>query len=162
MHSNVPLPYYGNERLGGGGLSTTAPDLAQFMIAHMNNGRHGDNQILEPRTTAMMHSPAISTTADLGMAASGYGWAIRQRQPWQYWGYEFPMRGAQGHGGRDYGYRSSMYFVEEEEGGYGTVILTNTADLFKQDMLWYFAIYLQLEKLLLDEAHALWMAKHAK
>jgi CubicO group peptidase (beta-lactamase class C family) len=162
MHTNVPLPLYGNERLGGGGLATTAPDLAQFMIAHMNDGRHEDYQLLEPETAALMHQPAVPTTAALGMRASGYGWTIRQQQPWQYWGYEFPMRGAQGHGGSDYGYRASMFYVAEEEGGYGSVMLSNTSDFLKQDMLWYFAIYLQLENLLLDEANALWTAKHAQ
>lgn len=162
MHTNVPLPAYSNERLGGGGLSTTAPDVAQFMITHMNDGLHGESQILQSETIAMMHKPAVTTTADLGMAASGYGWAIRQQLPWQYWGYDFPMRGAQGHGGADYGYRANMYFVEEEEGGYGIVMLTNTADFLDKDMLWYFAIYLQLEKLLMDEAQSLWAAKHAK
>jgi hypothetical protein len=70
------------------------------------------------------------------------------------------MRGAQGHGGADYGYRSSMYYVEEEEGGYGVIILTNLDNFFKEDMLWYFAIYLQLEDLLMEEAYQMWAAEH--
>jgi hypothetical protein len=79
---------------------------------------------------------------------------------WNYWGTPFEMRGAQGHGGHDYGYRARFLFVEEGEGGYGMIILTNLADLFKEDMLWFFGIYLQLEDLLMKEAQAMWQAKH--
>lgn len=158
--TNVELPRYGSEVVGGGGLSTTLADLSQFLIAHMNEGSLGNNRILEPETSALMHTRSIRTSADIGMAASGYGWTIRQEEPWIYWGFPYQMRGAQGHGGADYGYRSSMFYVEEEEGGYGVIILTNLDNLFKEDMLWYFAIYLQLEDLLMDEAYQLWAAEH--
>jgi CubicO group peptidase (beta-lactamase class C family) len=158
--TNVELPAYGNERIGGGGLSTTVPDLARFMIAHMNEGRVGDIQILDPETVALMHAPAVKTSTDIGMAASGYGWAIRREEPWSYWGYPFEMRGAQGHGGGDYGYRAGMYYVQKEGGGYGAIMLTNLANFFKEDMPWYFGIYLQLEDLLMDEAQTRWAAKH--
>jgi CubicO group peptidase (beta-lactamase class C family) len=45
-----------------GALSSTAPDMAQFMMAHLNSGLlpGGDdsNRILKPETTGLMHSPA--------------------------------------------------------------------------------------------------------
>lgn len=158
--TNVELPRYGSEMIGGGGLSATLPDLSRFLIVHMNEGILGNVQILKPQSVALMHEAAVKASADIGMEASGYGWTIRREEPWIYWGFPFQMRGAQGHGGADYGYRSSMYYVEEEEGGYGVIILTNLDNFFKEDMLWYFAIYLQLEDLLMEEAYQMWAAEH--
>ena len=39
-----------------GGLSSTAPDIARFMIAHLNDGTLGTNRILRPETARMMHT----------------------------------------------------------------------------------------------------------
>jgi CubicO group peptidase (beta-lactamase class C family) len=158
--TNVELPLYENERIGGGGLYSNVEDLSQFMIAHMNDGRAGQVQLLEPATVGRMHAPETKISGDIGMVASGYGWSHFMDGSWNYWGTPFEMRGAQGHGGHDYGYRARFLFVEEGEGGYGMIILTNLADLFKEDMLWFFGIYLQLEDLLMKEAQAMWQAKH--
>ena len=38
-----------------GGLSTTATDMAAFMIAHLQNGRYGDTTIMAPQTAELMH-----------------------------------------------------------------------------------------------------------
>jgi CubicO group peptidase (beta-lactamase class C family) len=46
-----------------GGLSITGDDMAQFMIAHLQNGRLGAGQILKPETAILMHgssSPFLS------------------------------------------------------------------------------------------------------
>jgi CubicO group peptidase (beta-lactamase class C family) len=40
-----------------GSLSTTAADMARFMIAQLGDGSDGGPTILEPRTLALMHSP---------------------------------------------------------------------------------------------------------
>jgi CubicO group peptidase (beta-lactamase class C family) len=42
--------------LPAGSLSTTAADMARFMIAHLQDGKLGDAQILEPQTAQMMHT----------------------------------------------------------------------------------------------------------
>ncbi len=39
-----------------GALSASGADMAPFMIAHLNGGRYGDVQLLEPETVALMHS----------------------------------------------------------------------------------------------------------
>jgi CubicO group peptidase (beta-lactamase class C family) len=39
-----------------GALTSTAPDMARFMIAHLNGGAIGDARILSPETTKLMHS----------------------------------------------------------------------------------------------------------
>ena len=41
-----------------GALSSTATDMAKFMMAHLNNGRLGDVQILQADTAKLMHSVA--------------------------------------------------------------------------------------------------------
>ncbi len=39
-----------------GALSTTATDMARFMIAHLQEGTYGEAEILSPETTRQMHS----------------------------------------------------------------------------------------------------------
>jgi CubicO group peptidase (beta-lactamase class C family) len=52
-----------------GSMSTSAGDIAKFMIAHLQDGRYGDAQILKPETAMLMHSRAFGPVADLnGMA----------------------------------------------------------------------------------------------
>jgi CubicO group peptidase (beta-lactamase class C family) len=52
-----------------GSMSTSAADIAKFMIAHLQDGRYGDTQILKPETAKLMHSRAFGPVADLnGMA----------------------------------------------------------------------------------------------
>lgn len=42
-----------------GGLATTAHDMTQFMLAHLQQGRHGDYQLLRPQTLQLMHAPSF-------------------------------------------------------------------------------------------------------
>jgi CubicO group peptidase (beta-lactamase class C family) len=158
--ANLEAPIYGAARVGGGGLYSTVPDLAQFVIAHLNQGQVGDVQLLDPKTVAEMHKARVSSTADLGMEAYGYGWTRYQQAPWQFWGTLFQFYGAGGHGGGDIGYRTRIYAVDKGEGGFGVIVLTNTQNWFKPDTLWYFGIYLQLETLLMEEAQRLWVLEH--
>ena len=39
-----------------GSMSSTSEDMAKFMIAHLQNGRYGDNRILQESTAKKMHS----------------------------------------------------------------------------------------------------------
>ena len=94
------------------------------------------------------------------MEAYGYGWTRYQQAPWQFWGSFFPFYGAEGHGGSDVGYRTRLYAVEKDEGGFGVIVLTNTANFFKTDQLWFFSTYLQIETLLMEEAQRLWVLEH--
>jgi CubicO group peptidase (beta-lactamase class C family) len=154
--ANLEAPIYGAARVGGGGLYSTVPDMAQFVIAHLNQGRVGDVHLLAPETVAEMHKARVHSSADLGMEAYGYGWTRYQHAPWQFWGSFFQFYGAGGHGGGDIGYRTRIYAVEKDEGGFGVIVLTNTQNWFKTDTLWYFGTYLQLETLLMEEAQRLW------
>jgi hypothetical protein len=49
----IPFEYF--QIAPAGGLSTTATDMAQFMIAHLQDGRLGDARILQAATAQDMH-----------------------------------------------------------------------------------------------------------
>jgi CubicO group peptidase (beta-lactamase class C family) len=48
-----------------GSLSATGDDMAKFMIAHLQDGRLGDAQILKPETAELMHSTRTALMAPL-------------------------------------------------------------------------------------------------
>ena len=55
--------------LPAGSMSSTAEDMAKFMIAHLQDGRYGDNLILQKQTAETMHSRLFTHhPAQLGMA----------------------------------------------------------------------------------------------
>ncbi len=55
-----------------GALSATATDLANFMIAHLQNGRFGDVRILQAATAQRMHSQLFSHSPKVGGFAYGF------------------------------------------------------------------------------------------
>jgi CubicO group peptidase (beta-lactamase class C family) len=55
-----------------GSLSTTADDMANFMIAHLQDGRFGDEQILSPETARLMHSPSVPQPPGFATMAHGF------------------------------------------------------------------------------------------
>jgi CubicO group peptidase (beta-lactamase class C family) len=157
--SNVRVPLYGARRVGGGSLRSTVDDLARFLIAHGNEGRYHDVRILGPDTARLMHAPHHLVSVDMGMVSSGYGWTRYQEDSWQFWGAPLAYFGAQGHGGSDVGYRSRVWYVEEDSGGYGIVLLINAADFLKRDMLWFMSAYRLIEDQLLREARSRFRAR---
>jgi CubicO group peptidase (beta-lactamase class C family) len=40
-------------------LATTADDMTRFLLAHLQQGRYGDVQLLRPATVQLMHTPAF-------------------------------------------------------------------------------------------------------
>lgn len=52
-----PQPFEMIEVAPAGSLSTTATDMARFMIAQLGDGSAGGAAILDPQTLALMHSP---------------------------------------------------------------------------------------------------------
>jgi CubicO group peptidase (beta-lactamase class C family) len=154
--TNVEIPLTQRRLIGGGGLYSTAEDLANFLLAHMNQGRFGDLHLLQPETIAMMHRSKPTSGGDFMQAGYGYGWSIYQEKPWQMWDITFQPRGYQGHGGRYYGYSGTMGMVEADGGTYGLVLLTNTSIVGKFDWSWVFATQNNIQNLILDEAHRLY------
>jgi CubicO group peptidase (beta-lactamase class C family) len=57
---------------GAGAMTTTAADMARFMLAHLQQGSLDGQKILEPATTALMHSPTESADPGFGVMAHGF------------------------------------------------------------------------------------------
>jgi hypothetical protein len=54
------------------------------------------------------------------------------------------------------GYSGAMFMVEEEQGAYGYVLLTNTNEVAKRDWPWKFAIQTNIQDLILSEAYVMY------
>ncbi len=70
--SEPPRPFELLTTVPAGSLSTTAVDMTKFMIAHLQEGRFGENRILKPETARLMHSAAVARTDDLLTMAHGF------------------------------------------------------------------------------------------
>ncbi len=55
-----------------GALTVTAPDMSRFMLAHLNDGRLGDAQILEPETAQLMHERTFASIPALNGMTLGF------------------------------------------------------------------------------------------
>ena len=53
-------------------MSAPASDMARFMIAHLQNGRYGENRILSETTTRTMHSPLFTNAPGLSPMLHGF------------------------------------------------------------------------------------------
>jgi CubicO group peptidase (beta-lactamase class C family) len=156
--TNLQLPLSQRRRIGGGGLYSTVADLANFLLAHMNQGEFEGHQLLQPDAVALMHEPIRSSGGDFLQRGYGYGWGTFEDEPYQLWDITLQPRGYQGHGGGYYGYGGAMFMVEEEKGAYGYVLLTNTNDVAEADWPWSFAVQINLQDLILGEAYRIYQA----
>lgn len=69
-----PFPFEYASDTPAGALSSTADDMARFLIAQLNGGALGDARILRPATVALMHRTARQDVPPLpGMALGFYG-----------------------------------------------------------------------------------------
>ena len=55
-----------------GALSSTGLDMANFMIAHLQEGEFSENRILSAETTQLMHSPLYRPDPQMGGMAYGF------------------------------------------------------------------------------------------
>ena len=55
-----------------GSLSATGDDMSHFMIAHLQNGKYGDGQILKPETAVAMHTTVTKAFPDLNGNLLGF------------------------------------------------------------------------------------------
>lgn len=60
-----PHPFEAVDPAPAGALSSTAADMANFMIAQLQDGRFGDTRILEQATAELMHSPQHTSAPGL-------------------------------------------------------------------------------------------------
>jgi CubicO group peptidase (beta-lactamase class C family) len=87
------------EAFPAGSVSTTARDMCNFMIAHLQNGQFEGKQILKPETAKLMHSRLFGT--DDRMNAMAYGF------------YEESRNGKRiiGHGGDTEYFHSDLHLI---------------------------------------------------
>ena len=96
-----------------GGLYSTANDMAKFVQWHLNKGKAGDKQLLQPAVLDDTYKPRNPAGA-----STGYGFGIAS----------FETNGMRtlGHSGGGFGFLSDVYWYPDL--GLGAVVLTNSLD----------------------------------
>ncbi|MEM6415059.1 MAG: serine hydrolase [Pseudomonadota bacterium] len=97
--------------VGAGAMTTTASDMAHYMIAHLGDGSFNDGRILTPEATLRMREPLFR--AHPAMPAALFGFYEKTRNG--YFTY--------GHGGDLYDFHSDMSLMPDSE--IGIFISTN-------------------------------------
>jgi len=96
-----------------GSVTSTATDMARFMIAHLQDGRHGDIRILSESSARLMHQRQISNHPKLAGMGLGFWEEFKNGQ-----------RALQ-HGGDLQGFQSRLYLLPEKN--LGLFVAINTA-----------------------------------
>jgi len=68
----TPFDFYNVSNVPGGYLSSSAEDLAHYLLAQMNGGRFGSATVLSETGIATMHAPAVPREG--GRGYYGMGW----------------------------------------------------------------------------------------
>ncbi|MEC0090721.1 serine hydrolase [Paenibacillus macquariensis] len=104
QYATRPLTFEGGFRPAGSG-SVSANDMAHFMIAHLQDGRYGDQQMLKPETVKLMHSPSFQFDKRLPAMDLGF--------------IEMNMNGLRviSHGGADELFNTEVYLVPDKKLG---------------------------------------------
>lgn len=99
LASQPPKPWEVVQAWPAGSSSTTAADMAKFMMAHLQDGQLGDARILKPETARMMHSAQFVAVPPLNSMALGF--------------YEETRNGQRiiGHGGDTVCFHSDLHLV---------------------------------------------------
>ena len=108
----APQPFEIVQPAPAGSLSSTAVDMAAFMIALLQEGELDGERILQSETVQAMRSPQFQHAA--GLDAWGYGFALSQ----------IPEGGSFGHGGDTIYFHTEMTLLPQH--GIGVFISTNT------------------------------------
>lgn len=138
--SNFAIPFYNLSLNGAGSLRSTVPDLAKYMIAHMNQGEYNGFQLLTPEKIELMHKKHVLIP---GSEPVGYGlgWFITD--------------GIQGHDGATPWFLSSMYMKESEQGTFGIIVMFNRGSSLILDIELLSEFYPAILQLLLERAENL-------
>lgn len=113
LGSDKPKPFEIIGPYPAGSLSSTATDMANFMIAHLQNGKSGDAQILKPETAKLMHSRLFAMDDKANAMAYGF--------------YEESRNGHRiiGHAGDTVSFHSDLHLIPDA--GVGFFISQNSA-----------------------------------
>jgi CubicO group peptidase (beta-lactamase class C family) len=106
LGSGSPEPFEVISPYPAGSLSSSATDMAQFMIAHLQDGQLGDARILKAETAGLMHSRLFAL--DEAANAMCYGF------------YEESRNGQRiiGHGGDTIYFHSDLHLVLDQKLGF--------------------------------------------
>lgn len=138
----TPLPLTGTA--ASGKLRTTAPDLARFLMMHMNQGSLDGVQILTPDSVNLMHDREVELSGSdfpsMDLRGQGLGWML--------WG-----KDQQGHTGAVPGFFSQMVYQGGEVTPYGVVLMMNTGcSVVECDFEWFDQYFVAIRDLLLEHA----------
>ena len=104
--ANLPAkPYELIPLAPAGSLATTGDDISRFMIAHLQDGKFGDKQILQTETAKVMHGTALTIVPHLPRMDLGF--------------YEQPINGHQviSHGGDTEYFHSYLWLYPDDHVG---------------------------------------------
>jgi hypothetical protein len=125
------------------------PDLAQFMLAHMNQGLAPNGfRLLQPESVEMMHQVAGSSGGKINsfhLVGQGMGWTLCQN-------------GVEGHVGGQLGFGGTMILKRTEQGTVGILVMTNVNLMYLENDRrgeWFGAYYGETEQLLLRTAEGM-------
>jgi CubicO group peptidase (beta-lactamase class C family) len=75
--STPPQPYELVVTQPAGSAASTAADMARFMLAHLQQGRLGNYDMLDSQTAQLMHSPSEAALPGFGKMAHGFFYETR-------------------------------------------------------------------------------------
>jgi CubicO group peptidase (beta-lactamase class C family) len=104
--SKEPKPYEFVQAFPAGSVATSAADMCIFMMAHLQDGRWNDKQILKPETAKLMHARAFGSDPRLNGMALGF--------------YEETRNGHRiiGHGGDTLYFHSDLHLIHDSNVGF--------------------------------------------
>jgi len=119
-------PFEYVEAAPAGSSSVTAADISRFMIAHLQDGKFEDVQILKPETARLMHSRQFENLPGMNAMALGF--------------YEETRNGHRiiGHGGDTQYFHSDLHLIPDA--GVGFFISYNSAgkgDISPREAVWH-------------------------
>ncbi|MBT2770938.1 serine hydrolase [Halomonas sp. ISL-60] len=126
--NNQPKEQYPNDPviMPDGGMFGTSGDIAQFMLAHLNEGRHGNSVILSKTSTEEMHRTQV---------------AIQDQVPNMTLGFEKFYRHAHngqiviGKGGDLPGYHSWMWLIPDQKVGGFVITNSDASEDIREELL---------------------------
>ena len=119
---NIQFPdeyYLGNCATFGAALRASLPDLANFMIAHMNQGKYEGFQLLSSESIELMHTKYTSWRYQGNDWAYGLGWR------WS--------NGGQGHGGAVPGFLAEFLMDDDPNPSFGIIHMFNRGSSWVHD-----------------------------
>jgi CubicO group peptidase (beta-lactamase class C family) len=140
---NSAYPFYNQYNYGGGSVRTTVPDLANLLIAHMNQGSFDGSQILTPQTIDLMQTSQYSLSGgELGgftYVGQGLGWSLFTEN-------------TIAHGGAIPGFLAQIAFRTVSNGKYGIVFMVNRGASLTEDNYLVNTFFPSMVSTLFDEA----------